>query len=715
MKTLRCAFFLLLLVGLFAHWPLPTAPVASAAPPAGFDDSLVTNVPNPTGLAFLPDQRLLITSQDGRLWLNSGTTTSTVALDLRTRICSDFERGLLGVAVDPQFASSGFIYLYYTFKKHNSCASNDAEVEPVNRVSRFELGGNSVLTATETVLIDNIPSTNGNHNGGDVQFGKDGHLYVSIGDAGCDYLGDSGCAGQNDVARDRNVLLGKIVRITRDGGIPADNPFTGANTARCNSEGRTSAGLTCREIFATGLRNPYRIAFDPNATGTRFFINDVGQGRREEVNLGQAGADYGWNLREGHCDNGSDNNCSPPVPAGLTDPIHDYTRSQGCVSITGGAFVPNGVWPASYNGSYLYADYGCGKMFLLRPNGAQFVATSEQFFSYPSVIAMTFGPHAGSQALYYTSYNRGGEVRRLSYGDANRPPTASISAEPQAGDPPLSVAFSAQGSSDPDGEALTYSWSFGDGATGSGLSVTHVYTRSGVFTAMLTVRDPRGATGSASLRIDVGNTPPTARILTPSPELRFRVGQQITLSGTASDREDSTLPRLTWEVVLHHITPENRHTHPILQPTEGTSVTIRAPLPEDLQAAEQGYLEIRLTASDSTGLTSVVTQELRPNLVPITFRSTPAERTLTVNEVSLTAPRTLSSWEGHTLKVTAQPGIDSAGVLFLFRRWLDSDSAGRERSIVTPAAPISYTAVYSTLLSGEYERASLPLICRLGP
>ena len=220
---------------------------------------------------------------------------STPALNLSSRICSDSERGLLGVAVDPQFNSNRYVYLFYTFDKFNNCATNTANV-PVNRVSRFTLSTNNVIDPqSERVLINNIPSYAGNHNGGDLGFGKDGLLYVSVGDGGCDYAGNSGCAASNDAARDKHALLGKMLRITKTGGIPTGNPFRGANTARCNVSGRTQVGKTCQEIFATGLRNPFRIAFAPNVTGTKFFINDVGQDAWEEIDQSRRGADYGWN------------------------------------------------------------------------------------------------------------------------------------------------------------------------------------------------------------------------------------------------------------------------------------------------------------------------------------------------------------------------------------------------------------------------------------
>jgi glucose/arabinose dehydrogenase len=154
-------------------------------------------------------------------------------------------------------------------------------------------------------LLDNMfVDPQGRHSGCDLAFGKDGFLYMTVGDGYCDYAGNSGCAGLNDAARDKHVVLGKILRITRGGAVPPGNPFASTG-GRCNTTGRTTQGPHCQETFAWGLRNPFRFAFDPNATGTRFFVNDTGQNHWEEINEGQAGADFGWNLREGHCARGS--------------------------------------------------------------------------------------------------------------------------------------------------------------------------------------------------------------------------------------------------------------------------------------------------------------------------------------------------------------------------------------------------------------------------
>jgi len=493
-------------------------PAGAATLPAGFTDTLVTTVPRPTALAFTPDGALLVATQPALLRVVSGgTLLATPALDLSAVACTNAERGLLGVAVDPAFADNGFIYVYYTFNKFGSCPQN-AALTPVNRVSRFVLGPeNTVDRTTETVLVDNIPSPGGIHNAGDLQFGRDGNLYVSVGDGGCDYLGDSGCGGANNASRDENVLLGKVLRITPTGGIPADNPFQGLGTGRCNLTGGTAAAR-CQETFAWGLRNPFRIAFDANETGERLFINDVGLNQWEEIDAGIAGADYGWNVREGHCLNGSTTNCPAP-PAGMTDPIYDYSHAGGCRSITGGAFVPAGVWPVAYDGAYLFADYVCGRIFALTPTGAGFTATIFADGLGPgSAVHLAFGPHGSTRALYYTNYRSGGAVQRIAYSAANRAPRARLTATPSTvpiGDP---VTLDGATSSDPDpGDTLTYVWDFGDRSPTvktKDPSISYTYAAARRFIASLTVYDSHAHRSSNTARVAIDVTPPAPSPLT---------------------------------------------------------------------------------------------------------------------------------------------------------------------------------------------------------
>jgi len=526
-KILSIRLIVVLIVAVALSVPL----AATASAPSGFTDSLVASVAAPTAMAFTPDGRLLVTSQSGALQVvQDGTLLAAPALNLGPTICSTSERGLLGVATDPAFATNHFIYLYYTAATATGC---------VNRLSRFVLSDANIVDPTsEVFLLDNIPSTNGNHNGGDVQFGRDGYLYVTVGDGGCDYDGDSGCGAANAAARDLNVLLGKVLRITSDGGIPPDNPFVGTDSARCNLTGRTDPGKICQETFAWGLRNPFRIAFDPNSSGTRFYINDVGQDTWEEIDAAQAGADYGWNVREGFCATGSTTDCGPP-PTGMTNPIFAYPHGNGCNAITTGAFVPNGVWPAAYDGSYLFADYLCGTIFQLVPaSGGGFTATDfATGLGVGGPITMMFGPAGQAQALYYTTYANGGQVRRIEFiQQQNQAPTAAVTADVTSGPAPLTVNFDASGSSDPDqGDTLTYIWDFGD-VTGStetaNATVNHVYSTPGPFTATLTVRDNHGATSApATIQIQVGNPLVVPQnLVVPTVSGTLRVGNILTAS-----------------------------------------------------------------------------------------------------------------------------------------------------------------------------------------
>ena len=668
--------------------------------PPGFDDQLVASVPEPTALGFVPDGRLLIASQRGQLYVfKDGALNPTPALDLAglDRVCNDHERGLLGVAVDPGFADQHFVYLYYSFKKFGTCGNTQATAA-VNRISRFTLGSDDIIDpASEEVLVDNIPSPSGIHNSGDLHFGKDGYLYASVGDGCCDWGDFTGCGVDNDAAQDLSVLSGKILRITADGGIPLDNPYLGPGTARCNQNGKTTEGTTCQEIYARGLRNPFRLAFDPNASGTSFYINDVGQDNWEEIDVGQAGANYGWNVREGHCVRDSTVDCGPQPP-GMTNPIYSYDHSAGCTSIIGGAFVPNGVWPAQYDGSYFFADSTCGKVFQLVHDVVSAGYSAVQFASdLGDPVGLVFGPFGSTQALYYLYYGDptvgNGQVRSIAYtGSANRLPTARASASPTAGDLPLTVDFDGTASSDPDNNSLTYDWDFGDGsAHGSGATTSHTYDTAGTYTAKLQVDDGNGGQNTTTIRVDAGDNPPVPTIDTPTTSDTFSVGQDITLAGHATDPEDGALPdsALTWHVIKHHAS----HTHPFLPTTPGNDVHITGPQPEDLMSTTNSYLEISLTATDSHGLTSTVKRDLMPRLVDVTLQTDPTGLQLDINGDPVTAPFTLRSWAGWDVTVNAPDQRDADDQGQTFAGWFDGGN--RSHTITTGTDPVTYTAAFS--------------------
>ena len=674
------------------------AEVASATVPPNFTDELVTSVGSPTAFAFTPDGRLLIARQPGVLRVfASGSLLPTAALTIpASSICTNSEQGLLGVAVDPAFASNNFIYLFYTFESP-TC---------VNRISRFTLPPSNIIApASELVLIDNMPSPAGNHNAGDVGFGKDGFLYATIGDGGCDYAGNSGCAGANDAARDRHVLTGKLLRITSAGGIPATNPFQGAGTARCNT-GPTTLGNTCQEIYATGLRNPFRFAFDPNAATTRLFINDVGQGLWEEVDEAQSGADYGWNLCEGnHPNNSAAVGCGASAPSGHVPPIFDYrhgvqvpgtTSTTNCNSITGGAFVPNGVWPSAYDGAYLLSDFVCGWIFRINNGGSSWSAVDfATNLGGSSATHLRFGPYQSTQALYYATFASGGQIRRVRYAIAgNNTPTAVGVANPLSGVAPLNVTFDATGSSDLDaGDTLTYFWDFGDGtpeASTTSLTIGHNYLANGAYTARLRARDQNFAFSTpVDIQIQVGNTAPTATITSPATTDTFRVGQSVTLIGSATDPEQGALPpsALSWTVLLHH----DVHTHPFFGPAAGNNVVFTTPAPEDLAAAANSFLEVHLTATDSGGLTGSANLDFQPLKIPLDLSTTPPGLSVAVNGGSFVTPVQVTSWADWTLQVATGPQT-SAGTLYEFDSW--SDAGAMAHNYVTPQTPAALSASF---------------------
>jgi glucose/arabinose dehydrogenase len=367
--------------------------------PEGFTDLVVDNPPgnalkNPTAVVPLVGNRALVLEKGGAVRV-VGPDGSLLAQDaLQLNVCTGSEMGLLGAAVDPAFNLNGYVYLYYT-RNAGDCASSAGRF---NRVSRFIMTANTIDPASELVLLDNISARGGNHDGGDLEVGQDGYLYVSVGDAGQNPRGANDTAGE-----DLSLLNGKILRITTTGGIPADNPFVNDPAgAPCATAG-VSAPTTvkCLEVYAWGLRNPYRFAFDPNTGATRFFINDVGENTWEEVDEGGAARDYGWNNREGACVTGSTTNC-PPAPAGVTDPLTSYRHGDGCGYITAGAFVPNGVWPSKYDNAYLFADGGCGKVWVRSVSGD--VDYANPFTVTSGVIAdMAFVVQGRNPKLYYVT------------------------------------------------------------------------------------------------------------------------------------------------------------------------------------------------------------------------------------------------------------------------------------------------------------------------
>jgi glucose/arabinose dehydrogenase len=364
-----------------------TAAASAGTPISGFQETVFQGgLSGPTAIAFLPDGRMLITEQGGALKLSNGTSVSTL---ITIPVCSAVEMGLLGVAVDPDFTSNGFVYLYRT-DSSNGCGSPTGRF---NQVVRVTMGpGDTVNPASLTVLVpDALTGSGNNHNGGCLRIGPDGKLYVGVGDTGTgDNQGGPG-SSTNPYAQDLTVLNGKVLRINLDGTIPADNPFVGQAPKR-------------PEIFAYGFRNPFRFSFDP-VTG-KLWVADVGDLTVEEIDIVTSGGNYGWPNCEGTLPVG----CEQPGDIG---PIFTYPHTGSAslgTCIIGGGFAPSGF--GGLDNDYFFGDCTSSNIYSAAPTGAQRdgVSTPASFLTggnTPSDII--FGP---DRALYYVAES-GGEVRRV--------------------------------------------------------------------------------------------------------------------------------------------------------------------------------------------------------------------------------------------------------------------------------------------------------------
>jgi uncharacterized repeat protein (TIGR03806 family) len=412
--------------------------------PEGFiETAVVSGINGATAMDFAPDGRLFICEQTGALRVVKNDLLLPVPF-LTVKVDSSWERGLLGVAFDPIFDRNKYVYVNYI----------SPDPYPHHRISRFTADGDTAVPGSEVILFEGDDQeklgggVKNGHQGGAIHFGPDGKLYIAIGDQ---------TAGAP--AQDMHTLQGKILRINSDGNIPADNPFY-----------RQTIGKY-RAIWALGLRNPFTFAFQPGAG--RMFINDVG-GANEEINVGAAGANYGWPTVE-H---------GPTSDRRFRGPIHWYKES----SIAGGAFY-NPVrrqFPAQYVGKYFFADFKQGWIRTLDPDNPKDVRDLLTGLGNLSVVDIKI---AAEGSLYYLrrlawvrdkDYQANtGVLYKVRYTGAEAP--AAIAVEPSdqritAGQP-VTFRVGAVG-----GKPLHYQWQRDgidiDGATGdtyTRFAVTEAY------------------------------------------------------------------------------------------------------------------------------------------------------------------------------------------------------------------------------------------------
>ena len=617
-------------------------PLVAATLPTGFTESVVANgLQNPTAMAFAPDGRLFVCLQGGQLRvIENGVLLSNPFLTVP--VDANGERGLLGVAFDPNFTSNHFVYIYYT--------ATTPSVH--NRVSRFTANGNVAVAGSETPILDlNNLSSATNHNGGALHFGPDGKLYIAVGE---------NANGAN--AQTFTNLLGKMLRINADGSIPSDNPFLS------QTSGQNQA------IWALGLRNPFTFTFQPSST--RMFINDVGQNTWEEIDDGLAGSNYGWPETEG--------STSDPR---FVSPLYSYGHGTGpflgC-AITGGAFYPNvGPFPAAYFGKYFFAEF-CGGWINRFDPATGAVQTFASGISSP--VDLQVGPDG---SLYYLA--RGSSaVFRVSFTGSQAPQITQHPASQtiSVGQP---VTFTVSASGTP---PLAYQWQRNHvdiaGASSSSYTIASVSAgdNNALFRCVVSNAQGNAVSNDATLTV-TGNSAPVATITQPAAGVQYSGGDVIAYAGSGSDAEDGTLPAsaLTWQVDFHHDT----HVHPFLPPWSGvTSGTFT--IPRTGETSANVWYRIYLTVTDAQGMRTTTFRDILPRTVTITL-ATQSGLQLTLDGQPFTGPSTFTGVVGMVRTIGAPSPQVRGEFTYTFRSW--SDGGAQSHDITTPAANTTYSASFT--------------------
>ncbi|WP_206641957.1 LamG-like jellyroll fold domain-containing protein [Nonomuraea polychroma] len=738
-RLLRCLVSAaLLLAGLTA-----LSSPAAALPQRFHKQTIFSGLISPTNIEFAADGRVFVAEKGGyiKVFDSLSDTTPTLYADLRTKVHDFWDRGLLGMALHPNFPADPRVYVLYSYdaepggtaprwgqanEDYDECPSPPGPTGDGCRIT----GRLSVISPSgaETPLITDWCQQYPSHSIGDLQFGRDGMLYASAGDGasfefpdyGQDNLTSSDIVPDNPCgdppgavgtaltppSAEGGTLRSQDLRTNGDptgldGTIIRINPDTGA-AAPGNPNAGSSDPNTAR-VVAYGLRNPFRITHRPGTD--EIWSGEVGWGAYEELNriANPTGgvANFGWPCYEGPgLEDGYDalnltlcENLYAAGPSAHQQPYFSWNHDQRlytgdpCApgsqsSSSGVAFYNGGPYPDAYDGALFFSDYSrrCVWVMSKGTNGLPDPATVSSFDTGIGTVELETGPNGD---LFAVDFDNGAIVR---YIYDNSPPTAVISATPTSGHAPLTVAFSGTGSSDADGDPLTYAWDLdGDGELDDSTSATpsRTYTEIGSYVVRLRVRDNQGGQGDATVTVNVGNSAPTAAISSPSSATTWAVGDTIGFSGTGTDPEEGAIPgsRMTWALIMHHC-PGACHEHEITRYT-GASGSFQAPDHE-----HPSHLELRLIVTDEHGLTDTKSVLLQPKTVNVTFQTNPPGLQLGFNQEQTVTPFTRTVIVNSSNSITApSPQSD-----YVFDAW--SDGGAATHNFAAPASATTYTATY---------------------
>jgi glucose/arabinose dehydrogenase len=709
---------------------------------AGFQDIVLpqTGLVDPTVIQFAAGGKIFVAEKSGRIYAfdSLSDTTPTLVIDLRTAVHNFWDRGMLGMVLHPNYPATPYVYVMYAYdaipggaaprwgtagQVGDPCptppGATDNGCVITGRISRFNVVNPGLWplgASNEERLVTDWFQQFPSHSTGALAFGADGALYATGGDGASFNYADSGQTAStpsaNDPAGQGGALRSQDIRtsgdpVTLDGSVIRIDPDTGL--ALPGNPRDTDPDANGKRIVAHGLRNPFRMIVRPGTN--ELWIGDVGWGTWEEINRVLDGSDavvdnFGWPCYEGA---GTQSGYQPfgicqQLPANaVIPPYYTYNHSakvvtgeacpSGSSSIAGLAFYPDagGSYPDIYKKALFFADYSRNCIWAMRagadglPNPADRVTIKS---GGGGPVNLVSGPGGD---IFYPGYNDD-RLHRIRYTSGNLPPTAVLQANPTSGTAPLTVNFTGSTSSDPEGQGLAYAWDLdGDGAfdDSTAANPSFTYGSGGLTTVRLRVADTQGLSDVAAIVVSVNNTPPTATIAAPQSSFTWKAGDMIAFSGSASDPQQGTLPAsaLTWSVIMHHC-PSNCHTHDIQQFAGVASGSLPAPDHE-----YPSHLELRLTATDGGGLQGTASVLLNPQMVTLSFQSSPTGLELSVNGTPGVTPFSRTVIIGSSNSVSAPAPQTAGSTSYGFSSW--SDGGGQVHNVAAPASAATYTATYT--------------------
>lgn len=640
----------------------------------GFDTEVVVNGLNiPTYATFTPDERIFIAEKDGtiRVFKNGALLPNPLVVIPNVNTYQD--RGLISIALDPNFEENGYIYAAYTHDVNPADFTGPKSA----RVIRLTVTGDTASLASEKIILgsvvgdsifsscndfplaDCMPSDSRTHTIGDMHFLPDGSLLISAGEGASDEsVNDNALRSQN-----LDSLGGKMLRINpEDGTGYFDNPFFNGDVNANRSK-----------VWAYGFRNPFRFTVRPS-TGI-IYGGDVGWGAWEEQNVIRRGENYGWPCYEGELF--SPGYAAYPICVGLqinnstTFPIYSYPHPPGAAAV-GGVFYTGTTYPEEFSNLYFFGDYAKNAIWTMEVDEADELidgSINELAIDPQGPVRLFQGPDGN---IYFISIFTG-ELKKLVYYTNGIPPLITISASETSGPLPLTVNFSSNGTIDPDGSIATYHWDFGDGNEASIANPSHTYTIAGEYTATLTVTDSQNLTRNKSITIHAGNTQPEITIQNPQENIEASVGETVEFNATGFDEEDGDLndSHFSWRILLHHceLTTNSCHIHPFL---EGNGRNGNVVIPDH---GEGTTLEIIFTATDNNGLSSTKSVIIDSEKTFLNLTSTPSGLNVVVNGEAYTTPASIEvNVNGSNSIYTPSPQIISNGTIYDFVSWSNNQT-----------------------------------------